>query len=207
MTQTLINIAPQPIANFVFAHGAGAGQESEFMNVMAQGIAKHNITVIRFNFPYMQLAQQLGKRRPPDRADKLLTHFTGVLDELDKKLPIFIGGKSMGGRMASMLLQDSIAKGCICMGYPFHPPAKPEKLRTGDLLTINKPVLILQGERDTFGTQQEILQYSLADSIELAFLSDGDHSFKPRKASGETQQAHIESAATIVADFINRQLP
>ncbi|WP_299071778.1 alpha/beta family hydrolase [uncultured Paraglaciecola sp.] len=203
MTQTLINIAPQPIANFVFAHGAGAGQESEFMNVMAQGIAKHNITVIRFNFPYMQLAQQLGKRRPPDRADKLLTHFTGVLDELDKKLPIFIGGKSMGGRMASMLLQDSIAKGCICMGYPFHPPAKPEKLRTGDLLTINKPVLILQGERDTFGTRAEIDTYSLSQQVQLRYLADGDHSFKPRKASGYSLDDNLTTAIDSTVDFIH----
>jgi predicted alpha/beta-hydrolase family hydrolase len=130
MIKTLVNTAENPVATFVFAHGAGAGQNSEFMQLMAEELAKHNINVIRFNFAYMQLAQELGKRRPPDRADKLLVHFKTVLSEIDSELPIFIGGKSMGGRMASMLLEESIALGCICMGYPFHPPGKPEKLRT-----------------------------------------------------------------------------
>ena len=93
MIKTLINTAQNPIATFVFAHGAGAGQNSEFMQLMAEGIARHNINVLRFNFAYMQLAQELGKRRPPDRAEKLLVHFNAVLSEIDDELPLFIGGK------------------------------------------------------------------------------------------------------------------
>jgi predicted alpha/beta-hydrolase family hydrolase len=202
MIKTLVNTAENPVATFVFAHGAGAGQNSEFMQLMAEELAKHNINVIRFNFAYMQLAQELGKRRPPDRADKLLVHFKTVLSEIDSELPIFIGGKSMGGRMASMLLEESIALGCICMGYPFHPPGKPEKLRTEHLLAINKPVLILQGERDTFGTREEIGNFNLSEQVQLSFLSDGDHSFKPRKASGFTLDAHLNLAITHTAEFI-----
>ena len=196
----------EPIASFVFAHGAGAGQNSQFMQLMAEGLAKHNINVIRFNFAYMQLAEEMGKRRTPDRADKLLAHFKAVLSDVDSRLPLFIGGKSMGGRMASMLLQESTALGCICMGYPFHPPVKPEKLRTEHLLVINKPVLILQGERDTFGTRAEVDKYNLSQQVTVTYLGDGDHSFKPRKASGFTLDDHVDFAITQTAEFIKSRI-
>jgi predicted alpha/beta-hydrolase family hydrolase len=206
MIKTLSNAVKKPIATFVFAHGAGAGQNSEFMQLMAEGIAKHNINVLRFNFAYMQLAEELGKRRPPDRAEKLLVHFKAVLSDVDSSLPIFIGGKSMGGRMASMLLQESTALGCICMGYPFHPPGKPEKLRTQHLLAINKPVMILQGERDTFGNREEVDKYKLSQQVTVTYLVDGDHSFKPRKASGFTLDEHLNLAITHTAEFIKSHI-
>ena len=203
MIKTLVNTAHKPIANFVFAHGAGAGQNSEFMQLISNGIAHHNINVLRFNFAYMQLAEDLGKGRPPDRADKLLTHFKTLLSEIDNSLPIFVGGKSMGGRMASMLLEESHAIGCICMGYPFHPPSKSEKLRTEHLLSINKPVLILQGERDVFGKREEIEKYELSQQVQVNYLPDGDHSFKPRKASGCTLENNINKVIEYTAAFIN----
>jgi predicted alpha/beta-hydrolase family hydrolase len=206
MINTLINTTASPIATLVFGHGAGAGQNSEFMQQIAEGLVKHNINVVRFNFAYMQLAEDLGKRRPPDRAEKLLDHFKKVLSEGDDRLPIFIGGKSMGGRMASMLLQESAAIGCICMGYPFHPPSKPEKLRTSHLETINKPVLILQGERDSFGSREEISAYNLSTQVQVSYLTDGDHSFKPRKASGFSLDGHINLAITQTAKFIKSHI-
>lgn len=206
MIKTLVNSAQKPIANFVFAHGAGAGQNSEFMQLIANGIAKQNINVIRFNFAYMQLAEELGKRRPPDRADKLIVHFNAVVSGINKSLPIFIGGKSMGGRMASMLLEKSNALGCICMGYPFHPLGKREKLRTEHLLAINKPVLILQGERDTFGTREEVDTFNLSERVELSYLTDGDHSFKPRKASGATLEANLNQIIEHSITFIRKHL-
>jgi len=199
-------MAKDPIATFVFAHGAGAGQSSEFMQRVAEGLAKRGINVIRFNFAYMQLAEELNKRRPPDRADKLLAHFKSVLSDTDNSLPLFIGGKSMGGRMASMLLEESNAFGCICMGYPFHPPGKPEKLRTAHLETINKPVLILQGERDTFGTRDEISTFDLSSQVQLSYLADGDHSFKPRRTSGFSLDDHLKSAVTQTAEFIKAHI-
>ncbi|MFT4747095.1 MAG: putative alpha/beta-hydrolase family hydrolase [Congregibacter sp.] len=206
MINTLINTAQNPIATFVFAHGAGAGQNSEFMQLMAKGIAEHKINVVRFNFAYMQLAEASGKRRPPDRADKLLSQFTELLNQIDNSLPIFIGGKSMGGRMASMLLEESTAEGCVCMGYPFHPPGKPEKLRTQHLLSINKPLLILQGERDTFGKREEIASFNLSQQIQVSYLADGDHSFKPRKASGHNLEANLHKAIEHSAAFIRTHL-
>lgn len=206
MIKTLNNNAKDPVATFVFAHGAGAGKNSEFMAFVARELAKHNINVLRFNFAYMQLVEDTGKRRPPDRADKLLVHFKEVLSDVDSSLPIFIGGKSMGGRMASMLLDESIALGCICMGYPFHPPGKPEKLRTEHLLAINKPVLILQGERDTFGTRQDIATYDLSAQVKLSYLSDGDHGFKPRKASGITLDDNLNLAIQKTVKFIQSNI-
>jgi predicted alpha/beta-hydrolase family hydrolase len=206
MINTLINTAQNPIATFVFAHGAGAGQNSEFMQLMAKGIAEHKINVVRFNFAYMQLAEESGKRRPPDRADKLLSQFTELLNQIDNSLPIFIGGKSMGGRIASMLLEESTAEGCVCMGYPFHPPGKPEKLRTQHLLSINKPLLILQGERDTFGKREEIASFNLSQQIQVSYLADGDHSFKPRKASGHNLEANLHKAIEHSAAFIRTHL-
>lgn len=206
MIKTLINTAHNPIANFVFAHGAGAGQNSDFMQLIAEALAKQNVNVIRFNFIYMQLAHDLGKRRPPDRADKLLAHFNSVLSEIDSLYPVFIGGKSMGGRMASMLLEESDALGCICMGYPFHPPSKPEKLRTEHLLSINKPLLILQGERDTFGKRDEIETYKLSERVQVNYLPDGDHSFKPRKASGYSLEDNINQVIEHTATFIKNHI-
>ncbi len=206
MINTLINTAQNPIATFVFAHGAGAGQNSEFMQLMAKGIAEHKINVVRFNFAYMQLAEKSGKRRPPDRADKLLSQFTELLNQIDNSLPIFIGGKSMGGRIASMLLEESTAEGCVCMGYPFHPPGKPDKLRTQHLLSINKPLLILQGERDTFGKREEIASFNLSQQIQVSYLADGDHSFKPRKASGHNLEVNLHKAIEHSAAFIRTHL-
>lgn len=206
MIKTLVNQADNPAATFVFAHGAGAGQSSDFMQLVAEGISKHNINVLRFNFAYMQLAEELGKRRPPDRSDKLLSHFRAVLQDIDNSLPVFIGGKSMGGRMASMLLVESQALGCICMGYPFHPPGKPEKLRTEHLLAIPKPVLILQGERDTFGGREEVDGYHLSKQVKLSYLEDGDHSFKPRKASGVTLEQNLNLAINKTVEFIKANI-
>ena len=114
--------AKHPKAQFLFAHGAGAGMESEFMTSMAQNLAKQGVNVGLFDFEYMQQAKANDKKRPPDRAPKLLAYFEKMLSELDTDLPIFIGGKSMGGRMASMLACEVEVKGVLAFGYPFHPP-------------------------------------------------------------------------------------
>ncbi|MGJ8681647.1 alpha/beta family hydrolase [Paraglaciecola sp.] len=209
MIKTLCNPAisknnHKPIATFVFAHGAGAGMTSEFMERMAENLSQHNIQVVRFNFAYMELAEELGKRRPPERADKLLAHFSQVLEQIDPALPLFIGGKSMGGRMASMLLPESKAVACICMGYPFHPPGKPDKLRTAHLEDIKKPVLILQGERDTFGTREEVTSYDMSSQVQISYLTDGDHSFKPRKKSGVSLEQNLDEATKQTVSFIQR---
>ncbi|WP_374211864.1 alpha/beta family hydrolase [Alteromonas gilva] len=197
------------VATVILAHGAGAGAESEFMASMAQLLAQQNINVVRFNFAYMQTVLATGKRRPPDRMPRLLECFNAVIARVTQQwptLPLFVGGKSMGGRVATMLLDDSPARGGIALGYPFHPPGKPDKLRTEHLESLQKPLLIVQGERDTFGTQKEVRGYSLSSAIDTQFLADGDHSFKPRKASGYSQQQHIAAAARHCQRFIAAHL-
>ena len=202
--------SPSPIARLILAHGAGAGKEHDFMQCMAQKLASQHIEVVLFNFPYMQVIKDTGKRRPPDKAEKLLAHFSEVVAKIGAErslLPTFIGGKSMGGRMATMLLDTlNDVIGAVALGYPFHPPGKPEKTRTAHLQSLCKPLLIVQGERDTFGRQEEILNYELSSTIELRFLNDGDHSFKPRKVSGETLEGHLETATRSAARFIEEHM-
>ena len=201
---TITDEANEPIAVLLLAHGAGAGMDSDFMADMARRIAAIGVTVVRFNFPYMQTIAQTGKRRPPDKVSKLEEHFLAQIAEVAKQhtVPLFIGGKSMGGRVATMVLARSNAKAAVALGYPFHPPGKPDKLRTEHLLTEGKPILVMQGERDTFGTQNEIQQYGLPDRIECQFLPDGDHSLKPRKASGFNYEDHMQTTAEAVVAFI-----
>ncbi|MCG6262195.1 alpha/beta fold hydrolase, partial [Vibrio vulnificus] len=175
---------------FIFAHGAGAPMEHAFMTAVAQGLAKEGIRVVRFNFPYMAKRAEDGKKRPPDRAPKLLEAFSEVIVSVTDD-PVIIGGKSMGGRMASLLSEHPLVKGIACLGFPFHPPGKPEKFKGEHLQTLSKPTLILQGERDTFGTQTECQHFEFSSMVRLAFLPDGDHSFKPRKSSGYTEAGNV----------------
>ena len=192
------------IAQFIFAHGAGAGSDSEFMQTMANQLSEYGIDVGLFDFEYMQIAKQTNKRRPPERAPKLLSYFEHILTQADTNLPLFIGGKSMGGRMASMLACSTshTVLGVLAFGYPFHPPGKPEKLRTEHFADIPCPFLVLQGERDTFGTREELATIAMPKQPLYVWLTDGDHSLKPRKKSGITEQENLNVAAIQAAKFI-----
>jgi len=118
-------------------------------------------------------------------------------------VPVFIGGKSLGGRVASMIAEDVYRQGkiagLVCLGYPFHPPARPDSLRTAHLQGLAIPALICQGTRAPFGTREQVKEYRLSDAIDLFWLDDGDHDFKPRKASGLTHAQNIGAAAHAVA--------
>lgn len=201
-----VNFSTKPVAEFIFAHGAGANKDSDFMQLMSTTLLKLNIQVVRFDFPYMLKALETGKRHPPNRMNVLQDEFTTMIAQRDKSLPLFIGGKSMGGRVATMLDDYADVKGVICFGYPFHPPGKPEKLRTEHLFDFTRPLLILQGERDTLGKKSEIDSYQLPNSIDLVYLTAADHSFKPLKSSQLTLEQHIQTAAKSTLNFINEHL-
>lgn len=201
MTNYLVD-GEQGAPIFIFAHGAGAGMDHDFMSAVAQGLVKHGIQVIRFNFPYMVKRAEDGKRRPPDRAPKLLEAYQQVIAEYAQQRSVIIGGKSMGGRMASLLADDENVAAVACLGYPFHPPGKPENYKGEHLASVAKPLLILQGERDTFGKKEEFSDFALSSSVQVEFLPDGDHSFKPRKKSGHTEQGNIDLAVQRLAKFI-----
>jgi len=186
---------------FLFAHGAGAPYDTPFMNTIAEGVAAAGLRVVRFEFPYMRKRREDGKRRGPNTAKVLEQTWREVI-AAHATAPVFIGGKSMGGRIASMLADDVSAAGLICLGYPFHPSGKPGRLRVAHLQSIRTPALIVQGTRDPMGTQQEVEGYSLSKSITVRWLEDGDHSFKPRKRSGLTQEQHLTAAVEHMITFM-----
>ncbi|KAA8676728.1 alpha/beta fold hydrolase [Vibrio gigantis] len=204
MNNVIIDGEDNPIT-FIFAHGAGAGMDHEFMQSVAKGLAFKGIRVVRFNFPYMIKRAEDGKRRPPDRAPKLLEAYQEVIEQVDTD-KLVIGGKSMGGRMASHLSEVDKVAAMACLGFPFHPPGKPEKYKGEHLAELAKPCLILQGERDTFGKREEFADFDLSDSIRVEFIPDGDHSFKPRKSSGYTEQQNIALTVEKLSAFIKEVL-
>jgi predicted alpha/beta-hydrolase family hydrolase len=189
----------------LLAHGAGAPMDSPFMNAVAAGIAKNGFRVLRFEFPYMRARRDEGRKKPPDRGPVLEQAWREAIREAAGKKGakgVVIGGKSMGGRIASMVADDAGVAGLVCLGYPFHPPGQPEKLRVAHLEDLKTPALIVQGERDAFGTKDEVSQYSLSKKIRVLFLPDGDHSFKPRASSGRTEKQNLDEAVALVSAFL-----
>tara|TARA_B100000029_G_scaffold490984_1_gene550626 strand:- start:1211 stop:1777 length:567 start_codon:yes stop_codon:yes gene_type:complete len=181
----------------VLAHGAGRGWDSPALEAISLGLADRRFRVVRFEFPYMVRRGQDGTRRPPDRQPVLLETWHAVIDRLGSN-GLLIGGKSMGGRMASLVADERKVAGLVCLGYPFHPPGKPEKLRTEHLADLETPTLILQGERDRFGTPDEVAAYDLSASIEVQWVADGDHDLVPRKRSGRTAEENWSEAAEAI---------
>ena len=184
----------------VLAHGAGGAMDAPFMNRVAEGVAKCGVRVVRFEFPYMAARRTGGKRGAPDREPVLLDAWRRVVGELGSHA--VIGGKSMGGRMASMVADELDVRGLACLGYPFHPPGQPAKLRTKHLATLRTPALIIQGERDPFGTREEISSYTLSSAIRVEWIADGDHSYKPRASSGQTERGNVEKAIAVICAYI-----
>lgn len=197
----LVDGPQQAASTVVLAHGAGAAMDTEFMNTFAEGLADRRIRVIRFEFPYMAARRTSGKHRPPDRESVLRESWLNVIKSLNAK-KLVIGGKSMGGRIASLVADEAGVAGLVCLGYPFHPTGKPDKLRIEHLTSIATPTLIVQGERDAFGTKDEVAKYKLSRNIQIHWLTDGDHSFKPRKASGKSWEENLTEAVETVANFV-----
>ena len=197
-------------ATLLLAHGAGASMDTQFMNFVAKNLAISGWTIIRFEFPYMAKRRATGIKAPPDRPKILQDHFISEVSELDQSKPIIIGGKSMGGRIASLLVDqlaiDVHVRACICLGYPFHPIGRPLKLRTEHLEALQTPTLIVQGERDPMGNLHEVQHYPISDAIQFTWIKDGDHSFKPRKSSGLTEVGNLSMATEAVNSFLQSLL-
>jgi predicted alpha/beta-hydrolase family hydrolase len=192
----------------LLAHGAGAPMDSASMTAVAKALAETGFRIARFEFGYMA-ARRDGQRKPPPRAETVIPEYRAAVDALGAAGPLIIGGKSMGGRVASMVADELHAAGRIagllCLGYPFHPPGKPAQLRTAHLAGLVTPALICQGTRDEFGTRDEVAGYTLSDRIELLWLEDGDHDLKPRKSvSGFTAADHLRTVAAAVSDWAGR---
>jgi uncharacterized protein len=189
-------------ATIVLAHGAGAPMDSPFMSRVAAGLAARGFRVFRFEFPYMAKRREGGKRGAPDRPPVLLDRWKDVVASLGGGGSLVVGGKSMGGRIASMVADEIGARGLVCFGYPFHPPGDRARLRTAHLETLATPALILQGTRDAFGNREDVAGYRLSPGIRIHWLEGGDHSFKPPAGSGRTEKQNVEEAIGAAADFV-----
>ncbi len=196
--------------HLILAHGAGAGINSPFMTDIAGLLAERGIGLTVFEFAYMAQRRSGGPRRPPPKTDLLKEEYVQLLNSVSSRhcpgQSLLIGGKSLGGRVASMIAEDAYRAGTIsglvCLGYPFHPPGKPETLRTAHLKDLTCPSLFVQGERDPFGNRAEVETYALAPAIQFHWLSDGDHDFGPRGASGFTRNGNLTAAADAILAFM-----
>ncbi len=193
----------------ILAHGAGAPMDTEFMNFFAENIAALGVRVLRFEFPYMALRRQgngqnIG-RRPPNKQEILLTSWRQIIQycQANFKAEIYIGGKSMGGRMASMIADDYFVCGLICLGYPFYAAKKLHKPRIEHLRSLKTPTLILQGSRDIMGAKENVETYDLADRIDIKWFEEANHDLVPLKKSGLTQGGHRELALKNIIHFLN----
>lgn len=209
MAPDFIFTGPQEArVTILLAHGAGAPMDSASMNAAATALNDAGFRVARFEFGYMA-ARRSGARKPPPRAETLIPEYKAAVAALAVTGPLIIGGKSMGGRVASLVadelhLAGRIA-GLLCLGYPFHPPGKPTQLRTAHLADLATPTLICQGTRDEFGTREEVSGYTLSRRIEILWLEDGDHDLKPRKSiSGFTAADHLRTLAGAAAEWAAR---
>jgi predicted alpha/beta-hydrolase family hydrolase len=200
-------------ATVLLAHGAGAPMDSPFLAAIAGGLAQRGWRVVRFDFPYMARMRETGRRQGPDRMAVLQEAFRQQVrleTAASPGRPLVIGGKSMGGRVAS-LLADELAVGdgvlgCLCLGYPFHPPGRPLQLRTEHLAALRTPSLILQGERDSFGRREEVETYELSPQLELRWIPSGDHSFKPTRSSGLSEEQNWATAVALTDSFLRQRL-
>ncbi|REL26469.1 hypothetical protein DXX93_07655 [Thalassotalea euphylliae] len=226
-TSVVVDHAASPKAIVIFAHGAGADKSHAFMSTVSQYLVEHNISVLRFNFPYMDKRLADAKKRPPDRMPKLLACYLQHIKQLNDhfsaeqlaQLPLFIGGKSMGSRVAATITSETLASelkedmpltrkvaGTFCLGYPFYPIGKPEKTRLAPIVerSVDNSILIVQGSRDKLGDEQAIKRYDLPAHCQIIFLEDGDHDFKPRVKSGFNHDQHIRTAAKTISDYIDK---
>lgn len=204
MTELLYDGPKNAAQTLVLAHGAGAAMESPFMNRIAAGVSESGIRVVRFEFPYMDARRRIGKRGAPDREPVLRATWMEVIEQLGGPGHLVIGGKSMGGRIASMIADEAGVKGLVCLGYPFHPPGRPDRLRVEHLRELRTPTLIIQGTRDSLGSREEVAAYELSPRVRITWIEEGDHSFKPPKRSGRTLEQNMYETITVVTSFIAR---
>ena len=187
----------------VLTHGAGAPSSHPSLAELARLIGERGVSVARFDLPYMRRAAATGGRAwPPDDEEVLVGAWVEVMRALAPASRLVIGGRSLGGRVASVLADAAEVAGLVCIGYPFHPPGREGPVRTAHLREIATPTLIVQGERDPYGTREEVSAYRLSPNIRIHWIADGDHGLTPRKRSGVTEAQNFAAAAEAIAAFV-----
>ena len=191
-------------ASLILAHGAGAPMDSPFMEQMTERLVARGVAVFRFEFAYMASRRVDGRKRPPNPQAQLLQQWRAVYRTVRQQTAgrLAVGGKSMGGRMASLLADELAADALVCLGYPFHAVGKPEKPRGAHLAELRTPTLIVQGERDALGNRNTVAGYLLSPMIRVDWLAAADHDLKPLKRSGFTHEQYMDRAADAVVAFI-----
>jgi len=209
--EVLVDHAAQPIARLLLAHGAGAPMDSSYMAQLAKLLAQQGIEVWRFHFDYMAKSVA-GKKQPPAKMSFLVQEMSAMIGSMPADLPLFIGGKSMGGRVATLLATDAAAvlpvQGVLAFGYPFCPPAKKQlgiAPRTTHFAALLRPLLIVQGERDAFGGPADLAQ-SGWPKVSINWLAGGDHDLKTLKRHSQTQDQLLAQASVLAATFIQHCL-
>jgi predicted alpha/beta-hydrolase family hydrolase len=200
-----------PGATLILGHGAGAGQRSAFMVNIARDLASQGLDIVTFNFPYTEQG-----RRIPDRAPILESCYRSVIEVVRREVEsanarLFIGGKSMGGRIATQVAAADpqlVLAGLVLLGYPLHPPGRPDQRRDKHLPSINRPMLFVQGSRDAFGTPAELspILESFDRKATLHVVEGGDHSFKVSSQPAK-QAAVLADVERTIVDWISRSAP
>ncbi len=187
----------------ILAHGAGAPMDSEWMNTITELLKNNGVEVHRFEFPYMIMRRKDGKKRPPNTLKVLLDTYSTIVNKFDGK--VFVGGKSMGGRIATMIADshDNIIAS-IGLGYPFHPPKYPQKLRTKHLKNMKSPCLIIQGEKDPFGKITEWDAFNLAPTVFIYPLIEANHELKPLKRTGLSHRDALRLCVEQMIQFMDK---
>lgn len=195
-------------ATLILAHGAGAPMDSPFMQQMAERLMARGLAVFRFEFAYMAERRAGGGKRPPNPQAQLLQQWRDAYATVRQQTAgrLAIGGKSMGGRMASLVADELEADALVCLGYPFYAAGKPEKPRVAHLAELRTPTLILQGERDALGNRETVSGYSLSSAVTVDWLAAADHDLKPLKRLGLTHEQHLETAADAITVFLGHPL-
>lgn len=195
----------------LLAPGAGAPADSPWMEAVSALLADAGFRVLRFDFAYMAARKPTGSRRPPPKAEALMDEYQAAVGEVERqgfRGRLLIGGKSLGGRVASLVAQSLFdagrIRGLVCLGYPFHPPKQPDKLRTQHLTGLTCPALIVQGARDPFGGAAEVAGYGLSPAIGVHWAHDGDHDLVPRRSSGATRDENLADAVRAIQHFAHR---
>ena len=191
-------------ALLVFAHGAGAGLRSDFMEHMSQELGDIGIATLRFNFPYMERGSKSPDPRPVLAAT--VQSAVAAASVAAPDLPLFVGGKSLGGRMASLALLPPEARGLVFFGFPLHAPGQPSTERADHLADVSLPMLFLQGTRDSF-TELDLLRpilTKLGNRAALHIVEGAEHSFHMLKSSGRTDAEILKELARVTADWIEK---
>ena len=201
VTQFLFDGPGEAPLTVVLAHGAGGAMDSPFLNTVARGLGARGLRVARFEFPYMRRRREGGKRGMPDRTPVLEEAWLAAVAALGGGERLVIGGKSMGGRIASHVADRAGVRGLVCLGYPFHPPGQPQRLRTAHLADLRTPTLVVQGTRDPFGTREDVAGYALSPAIRVLWIEGGDHSLATPRGAPTSTRENVEAAIAAVAEF------